>query len=261
MADKKEEAIEEATALCKTGGNAIQEIETNIITISSDKTIPIIHPNDKKSSYASSTRAPTAAKPMSDFGPPSAVIHQPKDNTCEVRKTYNANGTAAPSSINEECVKTAGSNPNDSNHTSFEAAQGQQISTSVQYYNGVVSSEGLRQRNAVNKNDKIQKSERSVSIQHTIETTPMLESDKSAVSDLERTTSLKGITVFRGHVPGENSNACQPFDNCNERETQKSLSTTSKQNTRTSASTTSCAAAVNDGHVVHYGDEHVESYL
>ena len=198
---------------------------------------------------------------MSDFGPPSAVIHQPNNNKCEITKTYNANGTAAPSSINEEIVKTAGSNPDALNHASFEATQGQQISTSVQYYNGVVSSEGLRQRNGGSKNDKTRKSERSVSIQHTTEATPMIESDMSAVSDLERTTSLKGITVFRGHVPGEISNACQPFDNCNERETQKSLSTTSKQNTRTSASTTSCAAAVNDGHVVHYGDEHVESYL
>ena len=262
IADKKEEAIEEATSLCKTGGNAIQEIETNIITIPSDKTIPIIHPNENKS-YSSSTRVPSSAlKPMSDFGPPSAVIHQPNNNKCELTKTYNANGTAAPSSINEECVISAGTNPDALNHASFEATQGQQISASVQYYNGVVSSEGLRQRNAANKNDKTKKSERSVSIQHNVETTPMLESDRSAVSDLERTTSLKGITVFRGHVPGENSNACQPFINYNERETQKSISTTSKQNTRTSASTTSCAAAaVTDGHVVHYGDEHVESYL
>ena len=198
---------------------------------------------------------------MSDFGPPSAVIHQPIIKSCENNKTYNANGTAAPSSIKEEYVQKQSSHPDCVNHNSSDTTLGPHVSTSVQYYNGVAPSEGLRQRNAATKNDKTQKSERSVSIQHNTEAPPLTDSDRSAVSDLERTTSLKGITVFRGHVPGDITRTCQPIVSCNEHGNSKSISSTSKPTTRTSTSATSCATAVTGGHIVHYGDEHVESYL
>jgi hypothetical protein len=189
------------------------------------------------------------------------VIHQPNIKPCETTKTYHANGTAAPLSIKEEYVHNQGSNPDCLNYTSSDTTSGPQISTSVQDYNVVAPSDGLRQRNAASKNDKTRKSERSVSIQHNTEAPPLIDSDRSAVSDLERTTSLKGITVFRGHVPGDITSTCQPFVSCNEHGNSKSISSTSKPNTRTSTSATSCATAVTDGHIVHYGDEHVESYL
>ena len=256
MADKKEEAIDEATSLCKTGGNAIQEIEPNLVPVHAEKTIPIIHPDTTKT-YSPSAQIPKTIKPaLSEIGPPSAVIHSPNNKRCKNIKTYNANGTAAPS--NNEAKQ--GSNPECLTYPSSNSISGQQISSSVQYYNGVGSAEGLRQRNAANKNDNTKKSERSVSIQHTMDVPPLID---SAVSDLERTTSLKGITVFRGHVPGENSNSCsKPYVGCNSSGHSKNLSLTSNPNTRTSASATSCAtSAITDGHIVHYGDEHVESYL
>ena len=222
---------------------------------SSEKTIPIIVPNSTKS-YTSSTQITLSAKPASaDYGPPSAVIHQPNNKICKNTKTYHANGTAAPSSTNEEYAKKQSSNLDCINYTPPDTNSSQERS-SVQYYNGVPSSEGLRLRTAANKHDNVPKTERSASIEKTREMSPIIDGDRSAVSDLERTTSLKGITVFRGRVPGENASNCQSYT---ERANSKSISSTSTPNTRTS--TSACATAVTDGHIIHYGDEHVESYL
>ena len=259
IADKKEEAIQEATSLCKSGGNAIQEIEATVFPLPLDKTIPIIIPTATQPNN-SSAQITLLTKPTStDYGPPSAVIHQPKKSSNNP-KTCNANGTATPSSTNEEYVEAQGSTLDCLNYDSSETASGQQRSSIVQYYNGVPSADGLRLRSAANKNDKSRKTERSASVQQTTEIPLPMDSDRSAVSDLERTASLKGITVFKGHVPGENSNYYQTYGSCTEHTNSKCMSS-STPNTRTPTSATACATAVTHDHIIQYGDEHVESYL
>ena len=190
------------------------------------------------------------------------MIHQPNHKTYEKPNISNKNGTTLSSNINKEAAIKPDPKPDSINTDLSRITPGQQISTNNQLYNGVDPSEGLRHRNGANKNDKIKKSERSVSIQPTAEMSPLIDSDMSAVSDLERTTSLKGITVFKGRVPGESINACEkPYCNYNERGNSNSISLASNPNTVTSASARSCATAITDGHIIHYGDEHVESYL
>ena len=183
----------------------------------------------------------------------SAVIHSENNKICSNSTNYKSN-KAVTSITNGDCAKKPDGNPDDLNYASSDTTSG--LTSNPQYYNGTSASEGLRLRTGANKHEKGPKGGKTSSLQQTIEMLPPhIDGDNSAVSDLERTRSLKGITVFRGRVPGESFASSQPYGSevdCSNSKMNSNL----KHSTPTPA--VPCATA---GHRIHYTDEHVESYL
>ena len=204
---------------------------------------------------------------MQTRAPSSAVIPHACTSVVNNKQGSNSNcKNAAPLSTNiGGCNVIVDTEICNTANPAINCVSSSEPKSSVQHYNGIQSSEGLRLRAGANKHEKRSKSkpERTGSTEM-VHLPPIGEGANNTISDPERTTGLKGITVFRGHVPSGNSEMQFIHDNGPaEHIDRRRISQTNMplDNATSNCAITANDSALADGHIIHYGDEHVESYL